>query len=83
MERQARRMQAAESAQQSACASGSGQDCPNLTGAMQSEANLYRTLQDSYQTCLRRSHAAYPFTGFGFSSDSSGLLFDPLEFDVR
>lgn len=82
MEQQARRMQAAESAQRSACASGSSQDCSNLAGTAQSEANLYRTLQDRYQTCQRRSQATYSFTGFGFSSYSSGLLFDPLEFDV-
>jgi hypothetical protein len=83
MEQQARRMQAAESAQQSACAPGSMQDCSSLTGTAQSEANLYRTLQDRYQTCLQRSQAAYPFTGFGFSGYSSGLRSDPLEFDVR
>jgi hypothetical protein len=83
MEQQARRMQAAGSAQQSACASGSMQDCSNLTGTAQSEADLYRTLQDRYQTCLQRSQAAYPFTRFGFSAYSSGLLFDPLEFDVN
>lgn len=83
MEQQARRMQAAESAQQSACASGSMQDCSNSTGTAQSEANLYRTLQDRYQTCRQRSQAAYPFTRFGFSGYSSGLLFDPLEFDVN
>jgi hypothetical protein len=83
MEQQARRMQAAESAQQNACASGSTQDCSNLNGTAQSEANLYRTLQDQYQTCRRRSQAAYSFTGFGFSSYSSRLLFDPLEFDLN
>jgi len=83
MEQQARRMQAAQSAQQSACASGSSQDCSTLTGTAQSEANLYRTLQDQYQTCRRRSQAAYSFTGFGFSGYSSGLSFEPLEFDVN
>lgn len=83
MEQQARRMQAAQSAQQNACASGSTQDCSNLTGTAQSEANLYRTLQDQYQTCRRRSQAAYSFTGFGFSGYSSGLSFEPLEFDLN
>jgi hypothetical protein len=79
MEQQARRMQAAEEAQQRTCASGSSQDCSGLTGTAQSEANLYRTLQDRYQRCVQRSQTAYSFTGFGFGGYSSGLL----EFDVN
>jgi len=80
MERQAQRMQAAESAQQDACSASQRQECSDLTSTMQSEASLYRELQDRYQFCRQRSLTAYPFNGFGFGVYSSGL-FDSLAFD--
>jgi hypothetical protein len=82
MEQQARRMQAAEAAQQSAFSTGSRQDCSDLTSTWQSEASLYRTLQDRYRLCQQRSLSVYPFSSFGGLSYSPGLLFDPLGMDL-
>lgn len=76
MERQAQRMQAAEAAQQSACVSGPGQQCSDLSSTAQSEAGLYRSRQDRYNRCRL---TAYPFSGLGIWNHSSGLLFDPFE----
>jgi len=73
MEQQAQRMRAAEAAAQSACSTGARQDCSDLTSAAQSEANLYRELQNRYQQCRQRSLTFYPFSGFGLWSYSPGL----------
>jgi hypothetical protein len=61
LERQAQRMQAAEAARQSACSTGSGQQCSDLTGTAQSEGSLYRSWQDRYNRCQQRSLRAYPY----------------------
>ena len=82
MERQAQRMQAAEAAQQSACTTSSRQGCSDLTSTAQSEANLYRTLQDRYRLCQQRTATANPFGRAAVWSYSRGLLFDPLYFDL-
>ena len=82
MEQQAQRMQAAEAARQSACSNAARQDCSDLTGAAQSEGNLYRTLQDRYRMCRQRSLGAFPFAAFGFSGYSAGLLFGSLEMEL-
>jgi hypothetical protein len=87
LQRQEQRMRAAESARQSACAAGSSQGCMDSANAAQSEAGLYRTLQERYQRCMQQSLASYPFAGFGFGFGhgygfgrySSGLLFEPLD----
>jgi hypothetical protein len=87
MQRQQQRMQAAESARQSACAAGSSQGCLDSTSAAQSEAGLYRTFQARYQRCMQQSLGTYPFAGFGFgyghrfgfSGYSSGVLYEPLD----
>jgi hypothetical protein len=52
MERQAQSMQAAESARQGACFAGNTQECATSDGAMQSEAGLYKALQERYRQCL-------------------------------
>jgi len=80
MESQARRMQAAESAEQSSCSAGPSQACSDLTGAMQSETSYYRELQKRYLMCRRTSASAYPFSshGLGFGVHSAGVTFDPL-----
>jgi hypothetical protein len=75
-------MQAAESAQQSACSAGHSQECSDLASTAQSEASLYRSLQERYRMCQQRSPMAYPFGGYGRWNYSSGLLFDGLEMDL-
>jgi hypothetical protein len=82
MEQQAQRMQAAEAEQQSACSTAAGQACSDLTTAVQSEGNLYRTLQDRYRMCRQRSLGAFPFAAFGFSPYSAGLLFGSLDMEL-
>lgn len=82
MERQAQRIQAAEAAQQSACASGPGQQCSDLSSTAQSEGSLYRSWQDRYNRCRQQLLTAYPFNGPGIWSYSPGLLFDPLEMNL-
>jgi hypothetical protein len=79
MQRQQQRMRVAESQQQNACAAGSTQFCLDSTSAAQSEAGFYRTLQARYQRCMRQSLATYPFAGFGYGVQPTGLLFDPLD----
>jgi hypothetical protein len=81
MERQAQSMQAAESARQGACSAGSTQECATLDSTAQSEANLYRTLQDRYRLCLQRSRTAYTFSGFPFKGYSTGIWFEPFGID--
>jgi hypothetical protein len=80
MERQAQRMQAAESAQQSACASAATQECSDLTNTSLAETSLYRALQSRYRQC-RQSITAYPFGGTAVWSYASGLSFDGLVTD--
>jgi len=82
MERQARSRREAEAAQQRACTAGPGQECSDLTSAAQSEADLYRTLQDQYRTCQERSLSTNPFGHPTRVSSSHGLLFDPFQFDL-
>jgi hypothetical protein len=82
LQQQARRLQAAESAQQSACSTGRSQECSALASTAQSEASLYRSLQERYRMCQQRSPAAYSFGGYGRWDYSQGLLFDGLEMDL-
>jgi hypothetical protein len=82
MERQARSRRDAEAAQRRACAAGLGQECSDMTSAAQSEADLYRTLQDQYRTCQQRSLRTNPFGHPAGVSSSHGRSFDPFEFDL-
>lgn len=58
LEQQAARMQTAEAARQSACASGASQECSGLTTRYQSEASLYEAFQERYQQCRQRTSTA-------------------------
>ena len=78
MERQAQSMQAAESARQGACFAGNTQECATSDGAMQSEAGLYKALQERYRQCLQASRNAYSFSGFPFNGYSTGIWFEPI-----
>jgi hypothetical protein len=82
MEQQAQRMHAAEAAQQSACSTGSGQDCSDRTSVSQNETSAYRTLQAQYQACQQRSIGVNPF-GHSISGHSQGLSSGPLNFDLE
>jgi hypothetical protein len=82
MEQQARRMEAAHSAQLSACSKGAGQECSDSTSTAENEAHLYRTLQDQYRICQRRSLTVNPFGHPAGSSYSQGLSLDRLESDL-
>lgn len=81
VERQAHRMQAAESIRQSACAAAGSSECSEATASWQSEQNLYRSLQQRYQQC--RVQSGHTLSG-NYSTQGHGLnLFDPLRFDAR
>jgi hypothetical protein len=83
MERQAQRMQEADSDQQSSCSNPTSQECSDRGRMAQSEANLYRTLQARYQACQRRSLTASPVSGLGSWKYSQGLRSDPLGMELN
>jgi hypothetical protein len=78
MERQSQSMHAAESARQGACFAGNTQECATSDSAMQSEAGLYKALQERYRQCLQASRNAYSFSGFPFNGYSTGIWFEPI-----
>ena len=82
MERQAQRMQAAESIQRSACAAGPSQECSETSNSWSSEQNLYRSLQQRYQQCRMQTGHSFPLRSFA-GPNASGQFFDPLRFDAR
>lgn len=82
MEQQAQRMHAAEQEQQSACSTGTKQDCSDRTSSSQSEASLYRTLQGQYRSCQQRGLRVNPF-GHSVSGYSQGFSSYPLDFDME
>lgn len=63
LERQAKRRQAADSAQLSACSAGITQECTEATSRAQSESSLYQSLQEKYQQCRRRAWGTHSSTG--------------------
>jgi hypothetical protein len=79
MQRQEQRMRAAESQQQNACVASSSQACMDSASAAQSEAALYRSLQQQYQRCMQRSLASQPFAGFGLRGYAAGRLLEPFD----
>ena len=81
--RQEQRAQAADSSRQSACAAATSQDCSKMTRDAQSEADLYRTLQNKYRVCRQQSHAANPFSTLGSWRDSQRLRSDPLGLELN
>jgi hypothetical protein len=82
LDQQAQRMQAADSSQQRACSAGATQDCSELTGKMQSETNLYRSLQERYRQCQLRSYSAFPNGNYGYARQWPTWLFDAQYFGV-
>jgi len=82
LDQQAQRMQAADSAQQAACLPGATQDCSEWTGKAQSEASLYRSLQERYRQCQLRSYDAFSYGRYGNAGQWPGWLFEPAYFGV-
>jgi hypothetical protein len=82
MERQAQRMQAAESIQRSACAAGPSQECAETSSSFAGEQNLYRSLQQRYQQCRMQTGHSFPLRSFA-GPNGSGQFFDPSRFDAR
>ena len=80
LERQARRVQAAETARRSACANGPAQECSEATGAWQSEENLRRDLLARYQQCQTQSMSTYS-AQYRLSPYDSMLWLDSLRFN--
>jgi hypothetical protein len=81
MERQANLMDTAESARQNACTTGPTEMCMGLASRAESEASLYRTLEQRYQQCLRRTGAASSFGGRTFPAGRPNASFDHLGVD--
>src|SRR5208282_3102602 len=55
LQQQAARMQTAEAARQTACASGGSQECSDMTTRSRSEASLYQAFQERYQQCRQQT----------------------------
>jgi len=70
---QAQRVQAAESERQSACAAGATQECSELTSREQSEASLYREMEERLRKCQRLMFGTYSY-GYPLGSYSLGLF---------
>lgn len=81
MERQANLMDTAESARQNACTIGPTEMCMGLASRAESEASLYRTLEQRYQQCLRRTGAASSFGGRTFPAGRTSPGFEHLGVD--
>jgi len=81
VERQAKRVQAAEAARQSACANGPAPECSQATAAWQSEDNLRQNLLGRYQRCQMQSVSSYS-SQYGRSPYESTLWFDSLRFNA-
>ena len=82
LQRQAQRMRAAEGERQNACSTGGSQECSDLTSTAQSEASLYRNLQERYRMCQQRSPSGYSYGGYGHWNDSPNRLLDPFDFEL-
>jgi hypothetical protein len=81
MERQANLMDTAESARQNACTAGPTEMCTGLASRAESEASLYRTLEQRYQQCLRRTGTASSYGGRTFPAGHTSPGFDHLGVD--
>jgi hypothetical protein len=82
MERQAQRMQAAESIRQNACSAGATQACSDATAAWQSEASFYSSLRARYLRCQQQNGGAFPFSSYMSRYPFAGRL-DSLSFDLH
>ena len=83
LQRQEQRMRAAESQQQNACAASSSQACIDSASSAQSEAALYRSLQQQYQRCMQRSLSSQPFAAFGLRGYAAGRLIEPFDLEFN
>jgi len=83
LEQQAARLQSAESAERNACANGLGEECSAMSSTAQSEASLYRELENRYRQCRQRSFTAFPYRGLTVGGYSGDWLFDPLSVDIE
>jgi hypothetical protein len=81
MERQANLMDTAESARQNACTTGPTEMCMGLASRAESEASLYRTLEQRYQQCLRRTGTASSYGGRTLPTGRANPTFDRLGVD--
>jgi hypothetical protein len=81
-ERQQQRMQQAETRRQDACAAGDTRECSDLASQSQSEANLYRELQNRYNRCQQRSFMTFPYGGYSFGAYAHGMLLDSIRLDA-
>lgn len=81
LDRQAQRVQAAESARQSACANGPAQECSSATSTWQSEESLRQNLLRQYQKCRLQSIPMYS-AQYGLSPFDSIRWLNSLEFNV-
>ena len=80
LERQAQRVQAAETARRNACANGPAQECSEATGTWQTEENLRRNLLARYQQCQSQSMSTYS-AQYRLSPYDSTLWLDSLRFN--
>ena len=81
MDRQAERLNGAQSLELSACANTNSSACVEATGNRQKEESLYRQLKERYQQCMRRSPNTFSLSGRMLSSYRRGLNFDPQLLD--
>jgi hypothetical protein len=81
LERQAQRMQAAESIRRSACSAGASSECSETSTSWQSEQNLYQTLNQRYQQCRVRNNFVSWRGSFARPGNGAGPI-DMLRFDA-
>lgn len=81
LNRQAQRVQAAESIRQSACSNGPAQECSSATSTWQSEESLREKLLRGYEQCRLHSIPEYS-AQYGLRQFDPMLWFNSLEFNA-
>ena len=81
MQRRADRMQAAEAAEQSACAQGQSQACSEATATRQNEESGYRAALHRYRGCIPGGALNRGLSGSVLLRQRSGLTDDPFWVD--
>lgn len=82
MNRQAERLNGAQSLELSACSNSTSNECFDARGNRQQEERMFRDLQARYQQCMRRSPNTFSLGGRTLSSYRRGLNFDPTMLDT-
>ena len=77
LQRQIRRMEAAEAARRAECINGNTPECSDLTGKSQSEASFYQKLQERYARCRNVSPRAWSFSGGPSATHPFDDVMDP------